>query len=66
MWCADMSQQNETFTVCDGKINDPDLYPSALFRGERVYFCTRACLRAFESDPERFMAGEIEHPLDEE
>jgi YHS domain-containing protein len=29
-----------------------------------VYFCTRACLRAFESDPDRFMAGEIEHPAD--
>jgi YHS domain-containing protein len=53
-------------TVCGGKIKDPRNYPSAVYRGEPVYFCTRACLRAFESDPERFMAGEIEHPLDEE
>ncbi len=56
----------ETLTVCGGKIKDPERYPSAIFRGERVYFCTRACLQVFESDPERFMAGEIEHPADEE
>lgn len=53
-------------TVCGGKIEDPQNYPSAVYRGRPVYFCTRACLRAFELDPERFMAGEIEHPLDEE
>lgn len=50
-------------TACGGKIKNPDQFPSALFKGERVYFCTPACLRAFEADPERFMAGEIEHPL---
>ena len=33
-----------------------------MYRGERIYFCTRACLRAFERDPDPFMAGEIEHP----
>jgi len=53
-------------TVCGGKISDPDRYPSALYRGQRVYFCLRACLRAFEADPDRFMAGEIEHPTDED
>jgi YHS domain-containing protein len=55
----------DTRTVCGGKISDPDLYPSALYRGQRVYFCTRACLRTFESDPDRFIAGEIEHPTEE-
>lgn len=53
-------------TVCGGEIKDPSHYPSAEYRGERVYFCTRACLRAFEQNPDAFMAGEIEHPLDEE
>ena len=52
--------------TCSGKINDPNRYPSALFRGERIYFCTQACLRTFESDPERFMSREIEHPADED
>ncbi len=54
----------ELLTVCGGKMKDPEKFPSAIFHGERVYFCTPACLLAFESDPERFMAGEIEHPED--
>lgn len=52
-------------TACGGKPKNPEQFPSALFHGERVYFCTSACLRVFETDPERFMAGEIEHPLGE-
>ncbi|MEZ0395703.1 MAG: hypothetical protein ABWK53_04635 [Anaerolineales bacterium] len=54
--------EQKLLTACGGKIDDPQKYPSAIFRGERVYFCTLACLKAFETDPERFMAGEIEHP----
>ena len=53
-------------TACDGKLKDPAKYPSAEYRGERVYFCTKACLRVFEKNPDAFMAGEIEHPLDDE
>jgi YHS domain-containing protein len=54
----------DLLTVCGGKMKDPENFPSAIFHGERVYFCTTACLAAFESDPDRFMAGEIEHPED--
>jgi YHS domain-containing protein len=61
-----ISPANATITVCGEKVNDPEHFPSAVFQGERLYFCTQAYLRAFEADPERFMAGEIEHPLDEE
>ncbi len=53
-------------TACGGKIKDPAKYPSAEYRGERVYFCTKACLRVFEQNPDAFMAGEVEHPLDDE
>lgn len=53
-------------TVCGGKLKDPTNYPSATYRGERVYFCTRACLRVFEQNPDAFMAGEVEHPLEED
>jgi YHS domain-containing protein len=53
-------------TDCGSAIEDPDKYPSSLYRGEVVYFCTGACLRAFEGDPDRFIAGEIEHPEDDE
>ncbi|MGE5642162.1 MAG: YHS domain-containing protein [Byssovorax cruenta] len=38
-------------------------YPSAVYRGERIYFCTEACLRAFEQHPDAFIAGKIEHPF---
>jgi YHS domain-containing protein len=61
-----MLQDKNPMTACGGKINDPERYPSAFFRGKRVYFCSQACQRAFESDPDGFMAGEIEHPLDED
>lgn len=53
-------------TVCGGALKDPSKYPSAIYRGEWVYFCTRACLRVFEQDPDPFMAGQVEHPLDED
>ncbi len=61
-----MSDNNppKVITVCGGKINDPEAYPSAIYQRERVYFCTEGCLRAFEQDPDRFLAGEIEHPED--
>jgi YHS domain-containing protein len=53
-------------TACGGTLKEPDRYPSAEYRGQLVYFCTRACLRAFESDPDRFMAGEIKHPTEQD
>lgn len=57
-------KKTEAETACGGKLKNPEKYPSALYRDETVYFCTQACLDAFELDPDRFMAGEIEHPLD--
>ncbi len=53
-------------TVCGGVIKDPENCPSAIYHGERLYFCTRACLRIFEQNPDPFLAGDVEHPLDEE
>ncbi|MEW6083317.1 MAG: YHS domain-containing protein [Chloroflexota bacterium] len=53
-------------TVCGGRLKEPSKYPQAVYRGERVYFCTQACLRAFEREPDLFMSGEIEHPLDDD
>jgi len=53
-------------TACGGSIKDPSQYPSAEYRGKLVYFCTNACLRAFEKAPDGFMNGEIEHPSGEE
>jgi YHS domain-containing protein len=53
-------------TTCGGTLHDPARYPSAMFGGERVYFCNTACLNAFLKAPQAFMAGEIEHPLDDD
>jgi YHS domain-containing protein len=52
-------------SACGGVLEDPSAYPSAMFNGERIYFCHAACLRAFLSAPEAFMAGEVEHPLED-
>jgi YHS domain-containing protein len=53
-------------TACGGKLKDPTSYPSAIYRGETVYFCTPACLHAFEQEPDSFTAGEVEHPMGDE
>jgi YHS domain-containing protein len=62
----ELNPPDEILTVCGGRIDNPEKYPSALYKGRRVFFCTRACLRVFESDPDRFMAGEMEHPAEDE
>jgi YHS domain-containing protein len=49
-------------TACGGKLKDASGYPSAEYQGRKVYFCSQACLNAFLGDPDRFMAGEVEHP----
>jgi len=53
-------------TACGGVLKVPENYPSAIYRDERIYFCTRACLRVFEQDPDPFMAGAVEHPMEED
>ena len=62
----DNQQMVPARTACGGTLEDTNGYPSVMYRGERVYFCTKACLSVFEQDPDRFMAGEVEHPIDEE
>lgn len=53
-------------TVCGGTLIYPEKYPSAKYQGEQIYFCTNACLRVFKLDPEKFLAGEVEHPIHED
>ena len=51
-------------TACGGPLDHPGNFPGAMNRGERVYFCTIACWQAFTRNPDLFMVGEIEHPID--
>jgi YHS domain-containing protein len=60
------SNEGEMKTVCRADIDRATYYPSDLHRGERVYFCNEACLRAFQSQPDAFIAGDIEHPSEED
>ena len=50
-------------TACRGTLKNPTNYPKAAYRGTEVYFCTLACIHAFEQDPDPFMAGEVKHPI---
>ena len=58
-------EQQEIKSACGGTLKETSAYPSAMFNGERVYFCNAACLKAFLLAPEAFMAGEVEHPLED-
>ena len=57
------SESSHAKTACGAAISSLENFPSAVCRGERVYFCTLACLKVFEENPDPFMAGEIEHPI---
>ena len=62
---SDESQQSPPAkTACGGLLDHPEKLLSTMYRGERVYFCTMACLQMFEQNPDPFRAGEIEHPID--
>ena len=60
------AQSSEYKTACGDKLKDPTNYPGADYRDEQVYFCAHTCLRLFEQAPDAFMAGEVEHPLEED
>jgi YHS domain-containing protein len=53
-------------TACGGTIKSTDAWPSATYNGRKIYFCLQACLRVFQQNPDEFLAGGIEHPVDED
>ena len=53
-------------TVCGGKLKDPKYSLSVDYRSEQFHFCTRACIQVFEQNPDAFIAGEVEHPVEED
>lgn len=52
-------------TICGGVIAGWKATITAEYRGEQIYFCRLSCLRVYETDPDRFVRGEIEHPQEE-
>lgn len=64
--CMDQKPEPNIKTACGGILTEPAKYPSADHQGKRIYFCTRACLRAFEENPDGFMNGEVKHPLEDD
>ena len=53
-------------TACGGTLREVGDHPSVEVRGQRIYFCRKACHRVYLTDPERFLAGAIPHPLEED
>jgi len=49
-------------TACGSRMEDPSLYPSAFYEGQKIYFCHAGCLEAFKQNPQAFLAGDMEHP----
>ena len=56
----------ERITVCGGALASDAVAIEAEYNGRVHYFCTRGCLRTFWTNPEAFLAGQIEHPTDDE
>ena len=55
---TDKAVRNSFVALC-GRVfrSDPEFFPQAEYRGRTVYLCTDACLGAFLSDPDRFVAA---------
>ncbi|OIN85740.1 MAG: hypothetical protein AUJ21_12590 [Anaerolineae bacterium CG1_02_58_13] len=53
------SNSRPSFVALCGRVfrSDPEFFPQAEYRGRTIYLCTDACLGAYLSDPERFVAA---------
>ncbi len=53
------SKARPSFVALCGRVfhSDPEFFPQAEYRGQTIYLCTDACLGAFLSDPDRFVAA---------
>jgi len=58
------SATDENPTACGGNLTEAGSHPYAIYYGKRIYFCSEACKRAFDKDPDEFMAGKIPHPIE--
>jgi len=51
-------------TTCGGTLKNTDGWPRAIYQGKLVYFCSESCLQVFQQDPDDFMSGKIDHPIE--
>lgn len=53
---GDMAEEPPEQTTCPvmGLPIDPAIF--AIYRGEKVFFCCEECVKAFESEPERYIS----------
>jgi YHS domain-containing protein len=55
--------KGKAITACGAILENPDRYLYREYEGRRIYFCNQECLREFGQDPERFLFGNIVHPI---
>ena len=44
--------------VCKMKIEDSKAVATSEYKGKKYYFCAAGCKRAFDQDPEKYLAKE--------
>ena len=44
--------------VCGMEVEPTRAAATSEYRGETIYFCAPGCKRAFDQDPERYLAGQ--------
>lgn len=42
--------------VCGMEVDEKKAAATATYKGQTYYFCAQACKRAFEKDPEKYLA----------
>ena len=47
--------------VCDMDVDVHDARFTSVYHGEKVYFCAPGCKRAFDKDPEHYLARSLRH-----
>ena len=55
---TDKAKRPSFVTLCGRVFHaDPEFFPQVKYHGHTLYLCTEACLDAFLSDPDRFVAA---------
>ena len=50
-----MTQSEGKFTCCGAVLPNSEIYTT--YKGKKLYFCEKPCLKEFKKDPERFLSS---------